>query len=75
MLFGVAGPQERRAILSRLNEADFVTPVGLRTISTADAWYFPSYGFGLLGGVWPDLTLWFAVALARNGMTERPCRF
>ena len=43
---------------------------GLRTISTADAWYFPSYGFGLLGGVWPDLTLWYAVALARNGMTD-----
>ena len=33
----------------------------------ADSWYFPSHGFGLLGGVWPDLTLWFAVALARNG--------
>ncbi|MEO7202939.1 MAG: amylo-alpha-1,6-glucosidase [Candidatus Tumulicola sp.] len=75
VLFGVAGPQERRAILSRLNEADFVTPVGLRTISTADAWYFPSYGFGLLGGVWPDLTLWFAVALARNGMTDTAVSF
>ncbi|HEY1429368.1 MAG TPA: amylo-alpha-1,6-glucosidase, partial [Candidatus Tumulicola sp.] len=75
VLFGVAGPQERRSILSRLNEADFVTPVGLRTISTADAWYFPSYGFGLLGGVWPDLTLWFAVALARNGMTDTAVSF
>ena len=61
----------RRAILKRLLEADFVTPVGLRTISTADAWYFPSHGFGLLGGVWPDLTLWFAVALARNGSDRR----
>jgi hypothetical protein len=72
VLFGVADAQQQRAILDRLNEADFVTPVGLRTISTADAWYFPSYGFGLLGGVWPDLTLWFAVALARNGMID-PC--
>ncbi len=70
VLFGVADPDQRRAILRRLNEGDFVTPVGLRTISTADAWYFPSYGFGLLGGVWPDLTLWYAVALARNGMTD-----
>ena len=34
-------------------------------------WYFPSYGFGLLGGIWPDLTLWFAVALARNGIDRR----
>ncbi len=70
VLFGVAARERRRAILSRLGEADFVTPVGLRTISTADAWYFPSHGFGLLGGVWPDLTLWFAVALARNGFVD-----
>jgi hypothetical protein len=69
VLFEVAPPEERRKILRRLLEADFVTPVGLRTISTADSWYFPSYGFGLLGGIWPDLTLWFAVALARNGFS------
>ena len=67
VLFEVAEPLVRKAILRRLIEPDFTTPVGLRTISTADAWYFPSHGFGLLGGVWPDLTLWFAVALARNG--------
>ncbi|MBD5635287.1 MAG: hypothetical protein IAI49_12490, partial [Candidatus Eremiobacteraeota bacterium] len=70
VLFNVANPEQRRAILARLCESDFTTPVGLRTISTADAWYFPSHGFGLLGGVWPDLTLWFAVALARNGAIE-----
>jgi len=70
VLFNVADPERRRAILARLCESDFVTPVGLRTISTADSWYFPSHGFGLLGGVWPDLTLWFAVALARNGFVD-----
>ena len=70
VLFGIANPEQRRAILQRLLEADFVTPVGLRTISTADSWYFPSHGFGLLGGIWPDLTLWFAVALARNGFVD-----
>jgi hypothetical protein len=75
VLFGIADAPRRRAILERLQEADFVTPVGLRTISTADAWYFPSYGFGLLGGVWPDLTLWCAVALARNGMTDEAVNF
>ncbi len=47
VLFGIADPAQRRAILERLQEADFVTAVGLRTISTADAWYFPSYGFGI----------------------------
>lgn len=70
VLFEVADAQRRRAILRRLQEDDFTTPVGLRTISIADSWYFPSHGFGLLGGIWPDLTLWFAVALARNGMVR-----
>jgi glycogen debranching enzyme len=69
VLFRCAEPDESRSILRRLSERDFTTPVGLRTISLADGWYFPSHGFGLLGGVWPDLTLWFAVALARYGMT------
>jgi len=68
VLFEVADEEQRRAILERLQEDDFTTPVGLRTISIADSWYFPSHGFGLLGGVWPDLTLWFAVTLSRNGM-------
>jgi glycogen debranching enzyme len=75
VLFDIAEPEQRVAILKRLGEADFVTPIGLRTISTADSWYFPSYGFGLLGGVWPDLTLWYVVALARNGMIEDAVRF
>jgi hypothetical protein len=67
VLFNVADAALRRSILQRLLGPDFMTPVGLRTISIADAWYFPSHGFGLLGGVWPDLTLWFVVALAANG--------
>jgi glycogen debranching enzyme len=71
VLFNVAGGEERRKILDRLCEADFTTPVGLRTISTADSWYFPSHGFGLLGGVWPDLTLWFVLCLARNGNIDQ----
>ena len=70
VLFYVANAEQRRSILARLGESDFSTPVGLRTISTADSWYFPSHGFGLLGGVWPDLTLWFAVALARNASVD-----
>jgi len=70
VLFNVADGERRRAILNRLSEADFITPVGLRTISTADSWYFPSHGFGLLGGVWPDLTIWYLVCLARNGSAD-----
>ncbi|HEY5258203.1 MAG TPA: amylo-alpha-1,6-glucosidase [Candidatus Baltobacteraceae bacterium] len=75
VLFEIAEPEQRAAILRRLGESDFVTPIGLRTISTADSWYFPSYGFGLLGGVWPDLTLWYVVALSRHGMIEEATRF
>ena len=75
VLFRCAEPDESRAILRRLSESDFVTPVGLRTISIGDGWYFPSHGFGLLGGVWPDLTLWFAVALARFGMADEAARW
>jgi hypothetical protein len=75
VLFDVAAPDVRKAILKRLLEPDFTTPVGLRTISTADSWYFPSHGFGLLGGIWPDLTLWFAVALARNGAPVEAVRW
>ncbi len=75
VLFNVADAGQRRKILDRLCEADFQTPVGIRTISTADAWYFPSHGFGLLGGVWPDLTLWFAVALAHNGSPDAAVRW
>ena len=71
VLFNVAEAEQRRKILERLSEPDFITPVGLRTISTADSWYFPSHGFGLLGGVWPDLTLWFVMCLARNGATDK----
>ncbi|HET7813635.1 MAG TPA: trehalase family glycosidase, partial [Candidatus Baltobacteraceae bacterium] len=75
VLFNVADADQRRKIVDRLCEADFITPVGLRTISTADSWYFPSHGFGLLGGVWPDLTLWFVMCLARNGKTEESIRW
>ena len=75
VLFEVADAEQRRAILRRLSESDFITPVGLRTISTADSWYFPSHGFGLLGGVWPDLTLWYVVALARNGSIDSAVHF
>ena len=75
VLFNIAESPERRAILRRLMEDDFTTPVGLRTISTADSWYFPSHGFGLLGGIWPDLTLWFIVALARNGATNAAAHY
>lgn len=52
-------------IISRLNFPDFWTPAGLRTASRYDPMYDPSGYSGLLGGVWPGLTWWYAFAAAR----------
>ncbi len=52
-------------IISRLNSPDFWTPAGLRTISRDDPLYQPTRMTGLLGGVWPGLTWWYAFAAAR----------
>ncbi|HLJ82878.1 MAG TPA: amylo-alpha-1,6-glucosidase [Candidatus Eremiobacteraceae bacterium] len=52
-------------IISRLNAPDFWTEAGLRTASRNDARYDPSANNGLIGGVWPGLTWWYAFAAAR----------
>lgn len=52
-------------IISRLNCPDFWTPAGLRTVSRLDPRYEPAAYSGLLGGVWPGLTWWYAFAAAR----------
>ena len=60
-------------IISRLNSPDFWTAAGLRTVSRNDPLYDPSTSVGLLGGVWPGLTWWYAFAAARyhpNFMVE-----
>ncbi len=52
-------------IITRLNCPDFWTSAGLRTVSRLDPRYDPSAYSGLLGGVWPGLTWWYAFAAAR----------
>lgn len=52
-------------IVSRLNAQDFWTHAGLRTVSRDDPLYDPAKMTGLLGGVWPGLTWWYAFAAAR----------
>jgi hypothetical protein len=52
-------------IISRLNSPDFWTAAGLRTVSRDDPRYDPTQFAGLLGGVWPGLTWWYAFAAAR----------
>lgn len=52
-------------IVTRLNAPDFWTRAGLRTVSRDDPLYEPTKMTGLLGGVWPGLTWWYAFAAAR----------
>jgi Bacterial alpha-L-rhamnosidase 6 hairpin glycosidase domain len=52
-------------IISRLNGSDFWTDAGLRTVSRLDPRYDPEACSGLLGGVWPGLTWWYAFGAAR----------
>lgn len=52
-------------IISRLNSPDFWTPAGLRTVSRLDPRFDPGAHAGLMGGVWPGLTWWYAFGAAR----------
>ncbi len=65
VMFRVCDEDTGFRIISRLNAADFWTAGGLRTISQDDPRYDPSGNVGLLGGVWPGLTWWYAFAAAR----------
>lgn len=52
-------------IVSRLNSPDFWTSAGLRTVSNLDPRFDHSAHSGLMGGVWPGLTWWYAFGAAR----------
>jgi Bacterial alpha-L-rhamnosidase 6 hairpin glycosidase domain len=65
VMFRVAPEGVAFRIVSRLNVSDFWTEAGLRTVSTEDVEYDPSGRLGLLGGVWPGVTWWYAFAAAR----------
>jgi Bacterial alpha-L-rhamnosidase 6 hairpin glycosidase domain len=65
VMFRVCDDQTGFRIISRLNSADFWTQGGLRTASRNDPLYHPSSNNGLIGGVWPGLTWWYAFAAAR----------
>ncbi len=52
-------------IITRLNSPDFWTSAGLRTVSDLDPRFDPSAHSGLMGGVWPGLTWWYAFGASR----------
>jgi glycogen debranching enzyme len=61
---GAASLDQARLVFNRLEQDDFWTPRGMRTIPNSDPAYDPAKAFGLLGGSWPNLTLWYAAAVA-----------
>lgn len=65
VMFRVCDEDTGFRIISRLNAPDFWTEAGLRTASCFDPLYDPSGNVGLIGGVWPGLTWWYAFAAAR----------
>jgi Bacterial alpha-L-rhamnosidase 6 hairpin glycosidase domain len=65
VMFRACDEETGYRIISRLNSADFWTEAGLRTVSALDPRYDPAAFSGLLGGVWPGLTWWYAFAAAR----------
>lgn len=65
VMFRVCDDEVGFRIISRLNSPDFWTSGGLRTASRADPLYDPFRNVGLIGGVWPGLTWWYAFAAAR----------
>ncbi len=65
VMFRACSEETGFRIISRLNCEDFWTSAGLRTVSRYDPRFDPSANAGLLGGVWPGLTWWYATAAAR----------
>ena len=65
VMFRVCDEDVAFRIISRLNTVDFWTSAGLRTASRNDPLYDPFRNVGLIGGVWPGLTWWYAFAAAR----------
>lgn len=65
MIFKVADDETTALIMQRLLMPDFRTAAGLRTLSSKNPLYRPDSYVGLLGGVWPGVTWWFALACAR----------
>jgi hypothetical protein len=62
VIFRTAPDDVAYRIISRLNSPDFWTPAGIRTVSRDSPDYDPYGQWGLMGGVWPGVTWWYAFA-------------
>jgi hypothetical protein len=65
VLWDIAPPEVAYNIVRRIHGSDFFTEAGVRTASKLSAEYDPGSNWGLLGGVWPGMTWWYAFAASR----------
>ncbi|MGZ4918086.1 MAG: amylo-alpha-1,6-glucosidase [Halobacteriota archaeon] len=66
VIFNVASPATSHLIIDRLNRPDFLTTAGLRTVPRTALNYHPERGWGLTGGVWPDIAFMFAYSCSTH---------
>lgn len=66
LMCGVADPETARRIVARLAMPDFMTAGGIRALPEENPRYDPSFEYGLLGGVWPGATWWYAMGSAAS---------
>ncbi len=62
VLFEIGDRKVRLKIVNRLLSEDLWTKHGARTVAASDPTYDPEFGMNLMGGIWPNLTAWFALA-------------
>lgn len=66
VIWNVATPATSHLIIDRLNRPDFLTTAGLRTVPRTALNYHPERGWGLTGGVWPDVAFMFAYSCSTH---------
>ncbi len=64
VMFGVAESDIAAHIIGKLSVAEFWTEAGIRTVPRTSPMYSPAQSNGLLGGIWSNVTFWFAMAAA-----------
>ncbi len=61
LLAGIAPPDVRSRVLERLWSPAWMSEYGLRTVGEDEPAYDPRFGFGLMGGIWPNAWAWLAM--------------
>lgn len=65
VIFGVADEETAARIVAHLSLPAFWSDAGIHTAPRTAISYSPEESAGLMGGIWPGVTFWFAFAAAR----------